>query len=308
LKTSRYYSHGKLLITGEYFVLKGAKALAVPLKTGQSLSVTENHSGRINWMTRSQGKQWLEAVFGLRDLTIKKATEGSRAEALRRFLVAAHQMNPGLLKNSTGFDVIAEVEFDLRWGFGSSSSLISNLAYWFDVDPFGFHFRLSQGSGFDIACARADGPLFYRLTGKREPLVKPVAFKPAFSKHLFFVYLGGKQDSAESIRNFGEITGRHLAGTAAVSKITDDIVSAGTLEVFEKKMIEHENILSEILGVKTLKEKQFNDFPGVVKSLGAWGGDFALLTWRDGRETLAEYIAAKGLNTFFSYDELVLFS
>ncbi|MEQ3661167.1 MAG: GHMP kinase, partial [Flavobacterium sp.] len=34
-----YYSNGKLLLTGEYVVLDGAKALAVPTKFGQSLSI-----------------------------------------------------------------------------------------------------------------------------------------------------------------------------------------------------------------------------------------------------------------------------
>ena len=35
----KFYSHGKLLITSEYAVLDGAKALAVPTKLGQSLKV-----------------------------------------------------------------------------------------------------------------------------------------------------------------------------------------------------------------------------------------------------------------------------
>ena len=34
-----FYSHGKLLLTGEYLVLDGALALAVPCKLGQSLTV-----------------------------------------------------------------------------------------------------------------------------------------------------------------------------------------------------------------------------------------------------------------------------
>jgi mevalonate kinase len=34
-----FYSNGKLLLTGEYLVLEGATALAVPTKFGQDLSV-----------------------------------------------------------------------------------------------------------------------------------------------------------------------------------------------------------------------------------------------------------------------------
>ena len=36
-----YYSNGKLLITGEYVVLDGATALAIPTKYGQSLCVSK---------------------------------------------------------------------------------------------------------------------------------------------------------------------------------------------------------------------------------------------------------------------------
>ena len=35
----KFYSHGKLLLTAEYAVLDGAKALALPTKLGQSLEV-----------------------------------------------------------------------------------------------------------------------------------------------------------------------------------------------------------------------------------------------------------------------------
>ena len=34
-----YYSCGKLLITAEYLILKGAKGLAIPTKQGQKMSV-----------------------------------------------------------------------------------------------------------------------------------------------------------------------------------------------------------------------------------------------------------------------------
>ena len=35
METQTFYSNGKLLITGEYVVLDGAKALALPTKFGQ---------------------------------------------------------------------------------------------------------------------------------------------------------------------------------------------------------------------------------------------------------------------------------
>ena len=38
-----YYSHGKLLISCEYAVLDGAKALALPTKLGQRLDVSKKY-------------------------------------------------------------------------------------------------------------------------------------------------------------------------------------------------------------------------------------------------------------------------
>ena len=37
-----FYSNGKLLISGEYFVLDGAKCLALPCKKGQLLKIKPN--------------------------------------------------------------------------------------------------------------------------------------------------------------------------------------------------------------------------------------------------------------------------
>ena len=46
-----YKSNGKFLLTGEYLVLKGATALALPLKKGQSLEVEnlDSNDGLIHW-------------------------------------------------------------------------------------------------------------------------------------------------------------------------------------------------------------------------------------------------------------------
>ena len=44
-----YYSNGKLLITGEYLVLDGAKSLALPTKFGQYLNISSGSLGQIHW-------------------------------------------------------------------------------------------------------------------------------------------------------------------------------------------------------------------------------------------------------------------
>ena len=44
-----FYSNGKLLLTGEYAVLDGAKSLAIPVKYGQSLTAVETKTKTISW-------------------------------------------------------------------------------------------------------------------------------------------------------------------------------------------------------------------------------------------------------------------
>ena len=45
------YSNGKLLITGEYLVLNGAEALALPLSCGQSLNYKKTTNNLIKWVS-----------------------------------------------------------------------------------------------------------------------------------------------------------------------------------------------------------------------------------------------------------------
>ncbi len=61
-----YYGHGKVLLTGEYFILDGAKGLALPTCVGQSMGVRYGHSynPKLNWKSYDvEGKLWLEANF-----------------------------------------------------------------------------------------------------------------------------------------------------------------------------------------------------------------------------------------------------
>ena len=66
-----FYSNGKLLITGEYLVLDGAKALALPTKFGQNLIVEEKDNLEIHWKSfDSDGSLWFEDTFTFENITI----------------------------------------------------------------------------------------------------------------------------------------------------------------------------------------------------------------------------------------------
>jgi len=61
--------------------------------------------------------------------------------------------------------------------------------------------------------------------------------------------------------------------------------------------------LSNILELETIKEIAFPDFNGVVKSLGAWGGDFIMAV---SKENPTAYFVNKGYETILTYDEMIL--
>ena len=81
------------------------------------------------------------------------------------------------------------LDFDPNWGLGSSSTLISLLAQWANVNPYELLKMTMGGSGYDIACATASQPIIYRLENG-SPIVEKADFKPAFADKLYFVYQG----------------------------------------------------------------------------------------------------------------------
>lgn len=300
------YSNGKFLITGEYLVMNGALALAVPLTLGQGLQVTKTSlAGRISWKSYVKGKLWFEAIFSTPDFGIISTGDKQKAEFLAGLLKQAHQLNPASIKHSNGYDVVSQIDFNINWGLGSSSTLIANVAKWFEVDPFQLHFAVSAGSGYDIACASSNSPLIYQLNGK-EPKVETVAFNPSFAENIYFVYLGKKQDSAKSIRNFSQKIASTKKETELISAITREFLKAGSLDEMNSLIIEHERIMSSVLGMPAIKPAYFCDFDGEMKSLGAWGGDFMMVTWPHDETLLRAYLDRKGLKTCFSFKEIVL--
>ncbi|MDP5104767.1 MAG: GYDIA family GHMP kinase [Polaribacter sp.] len=305
-----FYSNGKLLLTGEYLVLDGAKSLAVPTKFGQDLIVDKIATPQLIWgsFTHS-GECWFEAVFDLPKLRLVSCTfnsdkEGSGeiiAETLLEILEEARSLNPGFLNSEQGFLVKTNLTFPRNWGLGTSSTLINSIASWAKVDAFKLLWNSFKGSGYDIACAQNDRPIFYQIENKK-PIVERVAFNPSFKENLFFVHLNQKQDSKEGIAKFRESDINFDKEIKRISVISDEFISAKSIIDFEKLIIEHEQIISSIIKLKPVKEKLFPDYFGAIKSLGAWGGDFVLVT---GNESTPSYFKNKGFETVLNYNQMV---
>jgi mevalonate kinase len=300
-----FYSNGKLLITGEYLILDGAKGLALPTKMGQNLSVEETNTNTIHWKSYdADGSIWFEEILSFDEIT---ATNTIAPESVKgtliKILQVANAMNPDLLTNSNGFAITTQLSFPRNWGLGTSSTLINNIAQWFQIDAFELLHQSFGGSGYDIACAQNNTPITYSIVNGI-PKVEQLTFEPEFAKNIYFVYLNQKRNSKSAIAEYHSNKTAHLLQhIETINLLTNNCIQATDLESFTRVVNQHEILLSTILKTETVKETLFPDFDGDIKSLGAWGGDFVLVV---AKENPSSYFIDKGYETVIAYDEMIL--
>lgn len=300
-----FYSNGKLLITGEYLVLDGAKAFALPTKFGQNLIVEEGSNDEIIWKSYNFDEQlWFEDVITFSEIinNVESKIETVKT-TLINILHEAYRLNPDFIINGKGYKISTHLTFPKNWGLGTSSTLLNNVAQWTKIDAFTLLKNSFGGSGYDIACAQNNTPIIYQLD-QGLPVVEKMKFNPEFTKNIFFVYLNKKQSSKIAINAYYNNKNENLAENILHNdKITKAILEAKTLSEFAYLVEKHETHLSNILELQTIKEIAFPDFSGVVKSLGAWGGDFVMVI---SKENPKEYFTNKGYETILTYDEMIL--
>ncbi len=300
-----FYSNGKLLITGEYLVLDGATALALPTKFGQDLSIEEESDEKIHWKSYdADGTVWFEDIILFSEILSSTSPETvSVKSTLIKILHEAYILNPNFIKTGKGYIITTRLSFPRKWGLGTSSTLINNIAQWLQIDAFELLNNSFGGSGYDIACAQNNTPILYRLENEK-PIVEQIAFNPDFKQHLYFVYLNQKQSSKTAIANYRKNNTAHLdKNIAKIDALTAEILKTKTLPEFEHAITKHETVMSHILEVSTVKESLFPDFNGEIKSLGAWGGDFVLAISTDNP---TPYFKDKGYAVVLSYEEMIL--
>ncbi|WP_026450386.1 GYDIA family GHMP kinase [Aequorivita capsosiphonis] len=302
-----FHSNGKLLLTGEYVVLDGAEALAIPTKYGQSLEVntylsagTNSEKKQIHWKSLDEEDVvWFEDTFCQENLKSLN-TENTISKTLSKIIREAKKLNPDFLSKEKGISVITKLDFPRNWGLGTSSTLINNIAQWAAVDPFKLLIKSFGGSGYDIAAAQNDSPILYELKDEKSTF-KEVALPWDFTDHLFFVHLNQKQDSKEGISRYRNAS-VEAKSIQRISDISNNLLTCNSLSEFEKLMNLHESIISETISLPTIKEQLFSVYPRTIKSLGAWGGDFILAT---GNERDQEYFRKKGFGTIISFEEMI---
>ncbi len=298
-----YYSNAKLMISGEYLVLHGATSLVVPLKVGQHMQVSVAGSeAKIRWNAREMGKHWFFAEIDSDTWSIERTNDPIIAGNLLKWLRETAALNPSLFGRY--FEIKTDMGFNRDWGFGSSATLTVNLAQWAQIDPFELHFRISEGSGADVAAALSDGPVLYRLINNK-PHYRRVNFAPSFLNMLWLVYTGKKQDTQASIKQFKNSSTPTARDLKRLDEITLEMISCSHLREFAHLMAEHEKCLSGIRNIPSLKER-FSDFAGELKSLGAWGGDFIMAASEQEEESIKEYFLKKNMQVLFSLDQIIL--
>lgn len=299
----KFYSNGKLFILGEYYVLEGAKVFALPTKFGQSLDVFPISTTVLSWKSYdADGSVWYNDEIAVNDIISNKQSSDDKVRnTLIDILHQAHIMNPTVLQTN-GFLIETKLTFPRNWGLGTSSTLINNIAQWFQIDAFELLQRSFGGSGFDIACAQNNVPVTYQVKNN-QPIIDQVAFNPTFKDQIYFVYLNQKRDSKEAIANFRKKQKNLTDEVSEVSKMTEELLKIQDLETFISFFKRYEQNLSAILETPTIQEQLFPDFDGLVKSLGGWGGDFVMVA---SKENPINYFKEKGFEIIIKYQDMIL--
>lgn len=281
-------------------VLDGATALAIPTKYRQSLEVSASEKEGIHWKSFDEkGAIWFEEIFSQKSLKTSNL-ENTFSKTLSKILCEAKKLNPSFLSEDKGFSISTKLDFPRDWGLGTSSTLINNIAQWANVDAFELLKTSFGGSGYDIAAAKNDFPISYKLKDGK-PEFKKAHLPWDFTDQLFFVHLNQKQDSKEGISRYRN-TSVDRKTIQRISDISNKLLACRALSDFETLMEAHEAIISEIIKLPTIKKQLFSDYPNTIKSLGAWGGDFVLVT---GNEMDMDYFRKKGFDTVVPFGEMI---
>lgn len=301
----QFYSNGKLLITAEYVVLDGAIALALPTKFGQKLTVETTDNNGINWTSYdADGTCWFSSFISFESIQMKEITDETTTirNTLIEILHEAFLLNSEFILNSNGYSIATHLTFPKNWGLGTSSTLINNIANWLSIDAYTLLKNSFGGSGYDLACAQNNAAILYQLVDN-QPKVDIVPFAPSFANHIYFVYLNKKQSSKSAIAAYFNRLDDIQQQVPFMSELTKKILASDTLEQFCALLQSHEIEMSLILEQQTIQESLFPDFKGVIKSLGAWGGDFIMAV---SNENPTAYFLEKGHPTLLTYHEMIL--
>ncbi|MCO6148121.1 GYDIA family GHMP kinase [Flavobacterium sp. NRK1] len=298
-----FYSNGKLFLIGEYTVIDGSEAFALPTIYGQYLYVENTENDFIEWKSYDADKSlWFETKLTTDNIRKEVKTGNKVTDILINILHIADKLNPSILQENNGYSISTLLTFSRNWGLGSSSTLINNIAQWFEIDAYKLLAESFGGSGYDIACAQYNTPIIFQKT-EDKPKVRSIEFNPDFLDKLYFVYLNKKQNTRSSVAAYRENAKDIPLLNEQVNTIIEQASITNNFETFCTLLNKHSDLMSKPLQMKTIKEELFPDFNGTLKSLGAWGGDFILAA---SEENPTQYFRSKGYETVIPYSDMIL--
>lgn len=297
-----FKANGKLLITSEYYVLDGAKALAMPSKYHQTMKIIPTETEGIEWLSYDDKNNiWFQCKMS-KDIDLIMFSDESIAKILINIIKEALSITKNIDFNNVRIET--RINFDRNFGLGTSSTLISLIAQWLQINPYNLLEKSFGGSGYDIACATNNQAILYRIkNGMRT--VNQTTFNPNFKKNIYFVYLGKKQNSRAGIEYYKSINQKNKEATIKqLDSITEKLLVCDNIHEFNILIEEHENIISKNLQLSKVKELYFPDFNGSIKSLGAWGGDFIMATSAESESYVLHYFSSKKYNNIIPFNTM----
>lgn len=297
-----FKSNGKILLTSEYLVLDGAKAIALPSKLTQDLYVEQCDKEIIEWQgIDEKGNVWYEENFYLKNNDLVYSAEKNNTSE-KLLLLFNHILKTREAKDILGNKFSTKLNFKREWGLGTSSTFVNNLAKWANIDPYRLLFSAFKGSGYDIACCDVNNPIIFEK--KQNSInVKNITFNPPFIENIYLIHLDKKQNTQTSITNYLRTKSEKNDLIKRINLISEEMLQCKNLNHFEDLIVEHESIISQAISQEPIQKLTFNDYNlGKIKSLGAWGGDFILVTSKNND---LSYFNNKGFETILKLSDLV---
>lgn len=278
-----FFAPGKILLAGEYTVLLGLEAHAVPVKSGQWLeffayNTPDNQAPTVHFKAfDDRGEIWLENVYDLDS----DAWRNPPVPELNAFDTILKFVNDEFWEPQTSYRLETRLEFGRETGLGSSSTFIALMSQCFRLNPQKLQEHIFGGSGYDVAVACLGKSLSFWRNDKGAHY-RPWKLPSELTQNWHVVFMGKKVNSRKSstaiLEKLEEILTEpfYKQQFERVLSIVRDAENTASLEAALEM---YQMLLAQLLEMET-PYKQLGLKPvkqGLCKWLGAWGGDMLLV-------------------------------
>ena len=284
---------------GEYAVLYGIDALCIPLKAGQEMLVQDSSDNHIHWSWKYKDRYLADFILHAQTLEVIACRYGDPSWVIR-LINLVREVSEDFLKDK-GRIIRFDNHFPPEWGLGSSSATISSVCRYAGVDAYGVNELLTGGSGADIAATTAHEWFIYRKM-QPTPVTWPLPLTYNLADNTWFIYSGMKQATAAHLSEVKSAENTFNKSLLPhVNWLVYKFLTATGLPELSKIIQDHESLIGQLIG-KTPAGASFSDFPGKIKSLGAWGGDFLMAVSQQDDAFVKAYFADHGYKDVFSWE------